>query len=61
MIPHTTLTGREAYNRLKVYIGVPPELSKEQAGTLEDASITRLSTANYTVLGELSNKLGSKF
>lgn len=61
MIPHTTLTGREAYNRLKVYIGVPPELSKEQASTLEEASITRLSTANYTVLGELSKKLGSKF
>ncbi len=61
MIPHTTLTGRQAYDRLKVYIGVPPELSKEQAGTLEDASIKRLSTANYTVLGELSKKLGSKY
>ncbi len=61
MIPHTTFTGRQAYDRLKVYIGVPPELSKEQAGTLEDASIKRLSTANYTVLGELSKKLGSKY
>ena len=61
MIPHTTTTGREAYSRLKVHIGVPPELSKEQAGTLDDASIMRLSTANYTVLGELSKKLGSKF
>jgi large subunit ribosomal protein L13 len=61
MIPHTKMTGREAYNRLKVYIGVPPELSKEQAGTLEDASIMRLSTSNYTVLGELSKKLGSKY
>ncbi len=61
MIPHTKLTGREAYNRLKVYIGVPPELSKEQAGTLEEASIMRLSTINYTVLGELSKKLGSKY
>ena len=61
MIPHKTTTGIEAYNRLKVYIGVPPELSKEQPNTLEDASITRLSTSNYTVLGELSKKLGSKF
>ncbi|MBU4077103.1 MAG: 50S ribosomal protein L13 [Euryarchaeota archaeon] len=61
MIPHTTTTGREAYRRLKAYIGVPPELSKEQAETLEEASIMRLSTANYTVLGELSKKLGSKF
>ena len=61
MIPHKKMTGREAYNRLKVYTGVPSELSKEQASTLEDASITRLSTSNYTVLGELSKKLGSKF
>jgi large subunit ribosomal protein L13 len=61
MIPHTTTTGREADSRLRVYIGVPPELSTEQAGTLEDASIKRLSTANYTVLGDLSKKLGSKF
>jgi len=61
MIPHTKTTGREAYNRLKVYVGVPPELSKEQAITLNDASITRLSTSNYTVLGDLSKRLGSKY
>ncbi|MCZ7399612.1 MAG: 50S ribosomal protein L13 [Candidatus Methanoperedens sp.] len=61
MIPHTKMTGREAYNRLRVYIGVPPELSKEQAGTLDEASIMRLSTANYMVLGELSKRLGSKY
>ena len=61
MIPHTKTTGREAYNRLRVYIGVPPELSKEQAITINDASITRLSTSNYTVLGDLSKRLGSKY
>jgi large subunit ribosomal protein L13 len=61
MIPHTKTTGREAYNRLRVYIGVPPELSKEQAGTINEASIMRLSTANYTVLGDLSTRLGSKY
>ncbi|MCE8424849.1 MAG: 50S ribosomal protein L13 [Candidatus Methanoperedens sp.] len=61
MIPHKKTTGREAYNRLKVHVGIPPELIKEQANTIENASITRLSTANYTVLGDLSKKLGSKF
>ncbi len=61
MIPHKKTTGREAYNKLKVYIGVPPELSKEQPITLENASIKRLSTSNYTPLGELSKRLGSKF
>lgn len=61
MIPHTKMTGRDAYNRLRVYIGVPPELSKENATTVEEASITRLSTIKYTALGDLSKKLGSKF
>ncbi|MDO9098775.1 MAG: 50S ribosomal protein L13 [Candidatus Methanoperedens sp.] len=61
MIPHTKMTGRDAYNRLRVYIGVPPELSKENATTVEEASIMRLSTIKYTVLGDLSKKLGSKF
>lgn len=61
MIPHKKATGKEAYNRLKVYIGVPSALSKEQANTLEAASIMRLSTNNYTVLGDLSKRLGSKY
>ncbi|MFZ2410947.1 MAG: 50S ribosomal protein L13 [Candidatus Methanoperedens sp.] len=61
MIPHTKATGRDAYNRLRVYIGVPPELSKENATTVEEASIMRLSTIKYTALGDLSKKLGSKF
>jgi large subunit ribosomal protein L13 len=61
MIPHTKTSGRDAYNKLRVYIGVPPELSTEKAGTLDEASIMRLSTANYTVLGDLSKRLGSKF
>ena len=61
MIPHKKTTGREAYNRLKVYIGVPLALSKEQASTVEAASIMRLSTNNYTVLGDLSKRLGSKY
>lgn len=61
MIPHKKMTGREAYKRLKVYIGVPLFLGKEQPGTIENASLTRLSTSNYIVLGELSKKLGSKF
>ncbi len=60
MIPHKSMTGREAYSRLKVYIGVPVELSKEPATTIEDANIARLHTRNYTVLSDLSRRLGSK-
>lgn len=60
MIPHKKATGRDAFKKLKVYIGAPQELGKE-ATTIEDASITRLSTINYMALGDLSKKLGSRF
>ncbi len=60
MIPHKKATGIDALKRLKVYVGMPQELGKEVT-TIEDASITRLSTINYMALGELSKKLGSRF
>jgi len=60
MIPYKKANGKEAFRNLKVYIGVPEELSGQDTSTIENANISRLSTSNYTVLGELSKKLGSK-
>ncbi|MCX9014646.1 MAG: 50S ribosomal protein L13 [Candidatus Methanoperedens sp.] len=60
MIPYKRERGKEAFKNLKVYIGVPRELSEQETTTIERASISRLSTSKYTVLGELSKKLGSK-
>lgn len=60
MISYKKATGREAFKRLKVYVGVPPELTKEEVTTIENANFARLSTSNYTVLGDLSKRLGSK-
>lgn len=60
MIPYKRERGKEAFKNLKVYIGVPRELSGQETTTVQGASISRLSTSKYTVLGELSKKLGSK-
>ncbi|MDW7726102.1 MAG: 50S ribosomal protein L13 [Candidatus Methanoperedens sp.] len=60
MIPYKRAGGKEAFKNLKVFIGIPGELSQQETSTIENANISRLSTINYTVLGEMSKKLGSK-
>ncbi|MBP2031140.1 large subunit ribosomal protein L13 [Methanohalophilus levihalophilus] len=61
MLPYKKSRGRDAFGRLKVYVGVPDELQGKELTTLEEASIERLSTGKYMTVGTLSHKLGSKF
>lgn len=58
MLPYKRMRGREAMSRLRVYMGVPVELTETEAETISEASITRLGTIKYIRLGELSAKLG---
>jgi large subunit ribosomal protein L13 len=61
MLPYKRQRGREALSRLRVYVGVPKELADETMSRVEGASMSRLSTAKYLELGELSRKLGGRF
>lgn len=61
MLPYKRSRGRDAFGRLKVYVGVPDELQGKELTTLEEANIERLSTGKYTTIGALSRKMGSKF
>ncbi len=58
MLEHKKPSGRAAYRRLKVYVGVPKEFRAEKAETLESAKKPQLS--KYTTLAALSKELGSK-
>jgi len=51
-------SGRAAWKRLKVYVGVPRELKDQKAETLESARKTHL--IQYTSLGEIAEHMGSK-
>ncbi|MFQ6127926.1 MAG: 50S ribosomal protein L13 [Thermoplasmata archaeon] len=59
MIPYQKPRGREAFRRLRVYIGVPD--------TFADSDIERIEEAvgslkcEYTRVGDLSRKLGARF
>lgn len=59
MLPYKKLRGRDAYSRLKVYIGIPDEYSGEKTVKIEDADMVRLGSIKYIRLGELSKKLGA--
>ena len=61
MLPHKTKRGREAMSRLKIYVGVPPEFQGMNLERPESAKMTRLGTAKYIELGDISRKFGSKF
>jgi len=58
MIPYDKSTGREAYKRLKVYVGVPPEYEKTEKQKVERAM--KVTTSKYVTLSEISAYLGSR-
>ena len=63
MVPYRRKSGRDALARLRIYIGVPEELRRKvkEFEIVEQASVSRLSSAKFTRLGDLSKMLGAKF
>jgi large subunit ribosomal protein L13 len=59
MIPYKKSRGKEAFSKLKVYIGVPRELEGETLNTVSGASAE--GKVKYIVLGDVSKQLGAKF
>jgi len=59
MLPKENTKGFEALRRLKVYIGVPEELSKLPRIRILDASVSRLA-GKYVYLADIARELGWK-
>lgn len=57
MLPKENTKGFKAIRRLKVYVGVPKELSTLPRIRIEDASASRLG-GKYVYLGEIARELG---
>ena len=57
MIPWTTTSGREAYRRLHVFVGVPKQFADAETEKVEDAM--KKISGKYTTLGAISKFLGS--
>jgi len=61
MLPFDKPRGREAYRRLKVYVGVPAEFKGKELESLPGAKLERLGTRRFIRVGELSRHLGVRF
>ncbi len=57
MLPMNKPRGRNAYKRLRVYIGVPPELEGKEFTRFREADASRLGR-DYITLGEVCRHLG---
>ena len=55
MLPHKTTRGREAFERVRVYVGNP----YDEAEVLPDTSLDRLSNIRFVHLGEVSEHIGA--
>lgn len=58
MIPWNKMTGRNAFKRLKVYMGVPEEYQSTQMMLIENAKAMNLGTLNRVKVGVLCKQLG---
>ena len=56
MIPYKKPRGREAFERVRVYVGNPYD---EDGDVLEETSLDRLSNIKFISLGDVSEKLGA--
>src|SRR5574341_813854 len=59
MVPKQKTHGIEAFQRLRVYIGVPEEMKSAKMESFEDSKITR-PEANYISMGDVAKQIGWK-
>jgi len=57
MVPYKRERGREAFANVRVYVGDP--FDDEDAETLEETSLDRLSNIRFVHLGEVSERIGA--
>jgi len=59
MLSYHKPKGKEAFRRLKIYVGVPDELKNKEFIKIKEADVNRLRCKHITI-GDLSIALGSK-
>lgn len=60
MIPYKTPKGKEAFQRVMTYIGVPPEFASAKLETYDDININNTENTQYITIEEISKHLGGR-
>ncbi|MCX6673807.1 MAG: 50S ribosomal protein L13 [Methanothrix sp.] len=61
MLPYKMGRGRDAFSRLRIYVGIPRELKGMQLEQPSAAKMRTKSNDKYIELGALSRRLGANF
>ncbi len=61
MLPYKMRRGRDAFSRLRIYVGIPREFKGMQFEQPEGAKMRTASNNKYVELGALSKRLGASF
>lgn len=59
MLPHRQEKGRQAYERVMTYLGVPEQFKNEQKITFEDCHVSKLPHLKYVSLQDIAKHIGS--
>ena len=57
MLPHKQPKGREAFKRIKCYIGIPEEFQGKKFETVENADVKKLQSLKYMTVENLCKLL----
>ncbi len=60
MVPHKTAHGRDAYERVMCYVGVPEKLKNEKIETIPKAGVGKLPLGRYMFVGDIAKYIGGK-
>ncbi|MBI4448054.1 50S ribosomal protein L13 [Candidatus Woesearchaeota archaeon] len=61
MLPHKQPRGKEAFKRIRCFIGVPKDFEGKKFETIKEANRTNLTkTTSYLTIQQVSRKLGAK-
>ena len=61
MLPYKMRRGRDAFSRLKIYVGIPREFKGMELSQPDAAKMRTESNNKYIELGALSKRLGANF
>ena len=60
MLPFKQPKGRDAYKRIRCYLGVPENLKNEKIMKLSEFSISKLTNLKYSYVSDICKALGRK-
>lgn len=60
MLPYKKPRGKDAFGRIKCYVGLPEKLKDAHLETFKEANISKVPSLKYTYILSISRKLGAK-